>query len=494
MEDTVYGLFKSVVERQSDAPAIIEDGRTMSFAELSAMTDMIADSFPDGTRSVGIVMRHRAELVASILAVLKTGARYVPAEPTFPTGRIRFMMDESKVDFIVTEMQYASRLAGFSHIYSDCSICTAAPGSKTRIYRQEPDATAYVLYTSGTTGRPKGVAVTNRNVCHYARAFAHEFHPDPGDVMMQCSVCTFDIFVEEVFGSLLNGAALAIPAEDDRQDVRALMSFARRHGATILSAFPYLLSEMNRLNEIPSTFRLLISGGDVLRGYHVDNLVGKAEVYNTYGPTETTVCATYHRCRDGAPLADGTYPIGRPVLGAEVRILDESGNEVPHGQTGEICILGGGVTDGYIGGRDAENKAFAPHPGPGSTYHSGDLGYVLPDGAIAFLHRKDEQIMIYGKRVEVREVEARLYRCRGVEQALVRAFTDEEGLAYMVAYVVPREAALKVSQIRRELAENLPEYMIPEFIVRMPRIPLNVNGKPDASQLPVVMKEGSRRG
>ena len=141
MEDTVYGLFKSVVERQSDAPAIIEDGRTMSFAELSAMTDMIADSFPDGTRSVGIVMRHRAELVASILAVLKTGARYVPAEPTFPAGRIRFMMDESKVDFIVTEMQYASRLAGFSHIYSDCSICTVRsltprPTSSTRPARR----------------------------------------------------------------------------------------------------------------------------------------------------------------------------------------------------------------------------------------------------------------------------------------------------------------------------------------------------------------------
>lgn len=490
MINTVYGLFEEIVKKQSEAVAIIENKRAMTFQELSEMVDMIADSFPDGTKAVGIVMRHRAEMIASILAVLKTGAMYVPAEPIFPTGRIHYMMDEAKVDFVLTEMQFTSKLEDYEQICSDCSICQAAPGSETRVYRQDENDLAYILYTSGTTGRPKGVSVTNRNVCHYVRAFENEFHPKPGDVMLQYSVCSFDIFVEEVFTSLLNGAAIAIPSDDDKKDIKSLMAFVERHGVTMLSGFPYLLAEMNHLDSIPRSLRLLISGGDVLRGHHVDNLIDKAEVYNTYGPSETTVCASYYRCRDGKPLDDGTYPIGKAVLGAEIKILDNEGNEVPKGETGEVCIFGGGVSNGYIGDHDEENKAFVKLPDGGRMYRSGDLGYILPDGNIAFLHRKDTQIMIYGKRVEIMEVESKLYQCSGVEQAIVRPFTDEEGLSYMIAYIVPKKNDLKVSQVRRELAENLMPFMIPEFIVKMPQIPLNSNGKPDMTRMPVVMKEG----
>ena len=490
MDNTIYGLFQKIVREHKAAPAIIENNRTMTFGELSDMADMIADSFPDNTRAVGIVMRHRAEMIASILAALKTGALYVPAEPDFPSGRIRYMMEESGVDFVLTEMQCAQKLENFKRIYSDCSICVAAPGSESRVYAQSPDSLAYVLYTSGTTGRPKGVSVTNRNVCHYVRAFANEFHPVEGDIMLQYSVCSFDIFVEEVFTSLLNGAALAIPSEEDKKDMASLMEFVDRHRVTMLSGFPYLLAEMNHLPSIPASLRLLISGGDVLRGHHVSNLLNQAEVYNTYGPSETTVCASYYRCRGGRVLEDGTYPIGKPVLGASIKILNPDGTETPRGETGEICIFGGGVSNGYIGSHDEENKAFVKLENGAVMYRSGDLGYLLPDGNIAFLRRKDTQIMIYGKRVEVMEVESRLYQCDGVEQAIVRAFTDEEGLSYMIAYIVPSDRELKVSRVRRELSENLTDFMIPEFIVKMPRIPLNVNGKPDMAKMPVVMKAG----
>lgn len=137
-----------------------------------------------------------------------------------------------------------------------------------------------------------------------------------------------------------------------------------------------------------------------------------------------------------------------------------------------------------------ENRAFEKLPDGSVMYRSGDLGYILSDGNIAFLHRKDSQIMIYGKRVEVSEVESRLYQCKSVQQAIVRAFTDEDGLAYMTAYVVPADQNIKVSAVRNELAENLTTYMIPEFFVKMPAIPLNANGKPDTAKLPVVMKAG----
>lgn len=247
---------------------------------------------------------------------------------------------------------------------------------------------------------------------------------------------------------------------------------------------------MNCLEKIPSSIRLLISGGDVLRGAYVNHLLKQAAVYNTYGPSETTVCASYYHCNQGNVLADGTYPIGHPVKGAKIRILDQTGKELPVGETGEICIYGDGVSLGYIGDHEEENRAFSLYDDGQRMYRSGDLGYILPDGEIAFLHRKDMQIMIYGKRVELSEVESRLYQCKGVGQAVVRAFTDEEGLSYMTAYVVPSAQDIKVSAVKRELEENLTSFMIPEFIVKMPQIPLNANGKPDVSKLPVVMKAG----
>ncbi len=493
MEDimnTIYSLFQNIVTENKEKTAIIENDRTMTFGELSNLVDLIAGSFPKEVTSVGIVMSHRAEMIAAILAVLKCGARYVPAEPSFPTGRIHYMMKEANVDFILTEMSFSDKLKGFEIRLTDCEICGLETPASERTAVLNPELPAYVLYTSGTTGRPKGICVTNHNVCYYIRAFANEFKPTADDIMLQYSVCSFDIFVEEVFASLLNGAALAIPSSEDKEDIKSLMKFVERHNVTMLSGFPYLLAEMNHLICIPKCLRLLISGGDVLRGVYVDHLLEQTKVYNTYGPSETTVCASYYCCNNGTVLEDGTYPIGKPVMGAKIQILDTNGNEVEIGKTGEICIYGDGVSNGYIGEHKEENKAFKQNSNIGKIYHSGDLGYFLPSGDIAFLHRKDTQIMIYGKRVEVTEVESRLFKCRGVKQAVVKAFIDEDGLSYMIAYIVPSIKDIKVSEIRKELSENLTSFMIPEFIVKMQKIPLNSNGKPDTGKLPVVMKAG----
>jgi len=491
MIDTIYSLFENTVAMHKNETAIIENNRTMTFEELSNLVDIIANSFPKEVNSIGIIMSHRAEMIASMLAALKCGAMYVPAEPTFPTGRIHYMMKEANVDFILTEKAYTNKLEGFEIHLTDCEICGVETPISERENIQNPMQPAYVLYTSGTTGRPKGVCVTNHNVCHYIRAFANEFKPTVGDVMLQYSVCSFDIFVEEVYASLLNGVALAVPSEEDKININTLMEFVKKHNITIISGFPYLLAKMNHLPTIPTSLRLLISGGDVLRGVYVKHLLEQVEVYNTYGPSETTVCASYYRCNGGTVLDDGTYPIGKPVKGTTIHILDQYGNELPNGEIGEICIYGNGVSLGYIGKHNEENKAFVSLQNGGVMYRSGDLGYILPSGDIAFLHRKDNQIMIYGKRVELSEVESYLYQCTNVQQAIVRAFTDESGLSYMTAYIVASSKNIKVSAIKKELEKNLAPFMIPEFILKMPNIPLNTNGKPDITKLPIVMKEGS---
>ncbi len=487
--NTVYGLFREQAEARSDATAVFDERRSLTFSELDRLADTIASGFPVKRPDfVGIVMDHSVEMIASMLAVVKLGAAYIPVEPTFPVERIRLMMRESHIDFIITEKEHASLLPGFPLHFVERGTATGAdlpslPASAS------PEDAAYVLYTSGTTGMPKGVVVENRNVCHYVRAFWHEFHPGPGDVMLQYSVCTFDIFVEEVFTTLLSGATLAIPDAYRKNNLRALVRFVEEHNVTEISGFPYLLLELNRLERIPSSLRLLISGGDVLRARYISNLMDKVVIYNTYGPSETTVCASYFRCTDSKPLADGTYPIGKPVIGAEMEILDENLRPVPDGEIGEICIFGDGVSRGYLG-PTPESVNFTTMPDGRRVYRSGDMGYRLPDGNFAFLRRRDTQVMIMGKRVECDEVENALCHCTKIEQAAVCPRTDTQGLSYLTAYIVPRDDDFSIEELKLRLADYLTPYMIPEFFVIMRSLPLTPNGKIDRKALPVILKEG----
>lgn len=473
---TIYSRFSRLASVQPDADAVVEDGRSISYRDLDVMANAIMSKFyAKRYPAVGIVMSHGIEMIAAMLAVLKSGAAYVPAEPSLPRERIDYMMRTAGVDFVITD-----------------DYCRDLPDAEPLHDRSVPDGVAYILYTSGTSGRPKGVVVENHSVVNYAEAFEHEFHVAPGDVMLQYSICSFDIFVEEVFTTLLNGATLAIPSKKVKDGSLAdLMAFCERHGVTEISGFPYLLADMNRYQCYPPKLRLLISGGDVIRAAYITWLKDRDFViYNTYGPSETTVCATYFRVDNALPLDDGTYPVGTPVKGVGVKILDNDLREVPVGTTGEICIFGEGVARGYLG-NPPEQVNFVTLADGTSIYRSGDLGYVLPDGNIAFLRRKDRQVMILGRRVEPEEVENVLNESPCVERGVVRAFTDEQGLAYLTAYFVPSHKNCQLSRIRRFLRSQLADFMVPEFFVKMDEIPLTRRGKVNDRMLPVVMKEGT---
>lgn len=486
--ETIYDYLKRQVETRPEALAVFDEHCRLTFGELDALATTIAAAFSKHPKFVGVVMNHSVEMIAALFAVLKSGAAYVPVEPSFPIERIRFIMQECDVDFILTEHEHAGKLQEFPLQFIERGMNPTALPPIVANAAQPQDA-AYVLYTSGSTGAPKGVVVENRNVCHYARAFADEFRPTEGDVMLQYSVCSFDIFVEEVFASLLSGAALAIPSDDVRSDIHRLMRFVEEHGVTIISGFPYLLLEMNKLERIPSSLRLLISGGDVLRENYIDRLLPQVEIYNTYGPSETTVCASYFRCNGTQALPDGTYPIGKAVAGVAIELLDEYAHRVPIGKIGEICIFGDGVSRGYIGKR--ENEAFVTLEDGRRMYRSGDLGILQPDGNLLFLYRKDTQVMILGRRVEPFEVQNILCDCREVEKGVVCAHTDDRGLSYLTAYVVPKDArTFNMSSVKRTMEKFLPSYMIPEFFVRMGAMPVTPNGKVNGGALPVVLKSG----
>lgn len=479
--NTIYESFKNQVVTHPNALAVMDGNRSLSYRELDKLINTVTERFTcSHPKFVGVIMDHSVEMIASILAILKAGAAYVPAEPSFPKKRINFMLEECRVDFVITSKKYNDIL---SEKYLKVFIERGLQASKVAATadNSSSEGLAYVLYTSGTTGTPKGVKVTNGNVCHYVRAFQNEFHPCCGERMLQYSVCTFDIFVEEVFTTLLSGATLCIPSEKAKADMHSLMKYVADNEVNIISGFPYLLMEMNKLKTLPQSLRLLISGGDVLRAKYIYNLRRIAPnvlIYNTYGPSETTVCASYFRCDNAQPLSDGTFPIGKAVMGAEMKIID-----------GEICILGGGVSQGYINAQNPENKNFTTLPDGRRMYRSGDLGYTLPDGNFAFLHRKDHQVMIMGKRVECDEVENVLCLCREVETGVVCHYTDNQGLSYLVAYVVPRKKEFDLEELKSEMSQSLTSFMIPEYFVPMSAMPTTANGKVDRKVLPIIRKE-----
>lgn len=474
--NTIYSLFKKQVENHPDAPAIIQEDLSLSFKELDDVVNKILSKFYSQNQEfIGIVMSHSYLQIAAMLAVLKSGTAYVPAEPALPSHRIEYMMRNAGVKLVIDD-EYCQDLPDSAPDFED---------------KSSPSGIAYILYTSGTTGRPKGVIVENHSVANYARAFEKEMKIGPGDVMLQYSICSFDIFVEEVFATLLNGGALAIPSKEIHNGpLENLMDFCTRKGVTILDGFPYFIADINaKPSLLPESVTLIISGGDVVRESYISNLKDRGvRIYNTYGPSETTVCSNYYRIDNAEALEDGTYPVGKPVEGVEVKVFDDSFNEVPRGEIGEICIFGEGVGRGYLG-NPPEQANFSSLPDGTRFYRSGDMGYVKDDGNLVFLHRRDDQVMILGRRVEPEEVENVLNEYHDIDRGVVRAFKDEAGLHYLVAYVVPAPG-FSLVELKKWMSSKLSDFMVPEFFVALPKIPLTARGKLDMTQLPVVLKEG----
>ena len=494
LNDTVASRLLQLIEQNPDAPALIYKEKPISRKEFAHQIQKIQTALPKHAR-IGVVLDHQPELIESLFAILMNGSCYVPAEPSFPVGRIHRMVSEAECPVILTQKKYADRLEGFPLLFIEDLMEEAQDSDSSFDLSQlkddsVPSDPAYILYTSGTTGMPKGIEVTNANVCHYVDAFQNEFHVTPEDRMLQYSVCSFDIFTEEVFASLLNGATLVIPENKDKKNAGSLLQFVDQNDITMVSGFPYLLEKFNQEKALPKSLRLLISGGDILRENYVTNLIDQVAIYNTYGPSETTVCASYFHCLPGAALEDGTFPIGKPVLDVQIELYNDKHELCKPGEVGELVISGKGVSNGYIKDHDHENDAFETLPDGTRRYWSGDCGFWQPDGNLAFLNRKDSQVMIYGRRVEIQEVESALNQCEGINMAVVDHFLDEEGLPYLVAYIVTSPEFEGLYELKKELAHQLPAFMIPEFFVRLGDIALTSNGKPDYNKLPQVLKTG----
>nr|NIM12671.1 amino acid adenylation domain-containing protein [Candidatus Aminicenantes bacterium]NIM79384.1 amino acid adenylation domain-containing protein [Candidatus Aminicenantes bacterium]NIN18661.1 amino acid adenylation domain-containing protein [Candidatus Aminicenantes bacterium]NIN42550.1 amino acid adenylation domain-containing protein [Candidatus Aminicenantes bacterium]NIN85316.1 amino acid adenylation domain-containing protein [Candidatus Aminicenantes bacterium] len=446
---------------------------------------------------VGIMIERSLEMVISILGILKAGGAYLPIDSDYPQERIDYMLKDSNARLVVEEKFFAPlffKKAGRRRLN--------IPPKETNL--------SYIIYTSGTTGRPKGVMVEHRNLSAYINAFDKEFPLQPEDTVIQQASYTFDAFVEELYPILLKGGKLVIPDKEIIRDIHALCGFIARHHVTMISCSPQLLNELNRFPDRLSSLRILISGGDRLKAEYISNLTGVGAVYNTYGPTEATVCASYYRCLPSADLPSHV-PIGKPVTNYQVYILDKYYNFLPVGVAGELCISGFGVTRGYLNQPELtaekfvlahsswliadrrEKKASSSGELPMSyelsamsyLYKTGDLARWLLDGNIEFLGRIDRQVKIRGYRIELAEIENRLMVINNIKEALVVEAERKSGQNYLAAYVVCTvSTSLDAAEVKNQLARQLPDYMIPPYIMEVEAIPLTPSGKVDQKKLP----------
>uniref|UniRef100_UPI003F690DDC non-ribosomal peptide synthase/polyketide synthase n=5 Tax=Mycobacterium avium TaxID=1764 RepID=UPI003F690DDC len=470
-------LFTAQVANAPHAVALRCAGRSMTYRELDEASTRLAHLLAGHGATPGcfvaLLFSRSAEAIVAMLAVLKTGAAYLPIDPALPATRIEFMLGDAAPVVAVSTAGLRARLEAFGLPVVDVAATGAQPGGP--LPPPAPDNIAYLLYTSGTTGVPKGVAVTHRNVAQLLESL-HASLPGTG-VWSQCHSYGFDVSVQEIWGALAGGGRLVVVPESVTSSPDELHALLIAENVTVLSQTPSALAALSPRN----LHAALVIGGEPCPAALADRWAPGRVMINAYGPTETTVDAVL-----STPLAAGAGapPLGSPVAGATLFVLDGWLRPVPAGVTGELYIAGAGVAAGYLGraGLTAARFVACPFGGAGARmYRTGDLVRWDRDGRLHYVARADQQVKIRGHRIELGEIHSALAELDGVEQAAVIAREDRPGEKRIVGYLT---GTADPAAIRARLAERLPAYMVPAAVLAIEALPLTPNGKLDARALP----------
>ncbi len=500
-EHTVHTLVETQAARRPDAAAITYAGRWLTYAELNRRANGVAWSLqtlgvgPDVR--VGLCVERSLEMVVGLLGILKAGGAYVPLDPMYPKARLAFMLEDARVSVLVTQERLRHGLPehGAHVVCLDPESETAAPACEINPVRPvtAPNL-AYVIYTSGSTGQPKGVQIPHQAVVNFLHTMRHQPGLTHEDTLLAVTSLSFDIAVLELILPLMVGARVVLAGPDVAADGAQLAESLETSGATVMQA-------------TPATWRLLLAsgwqgrtplrifcGGEALTRDLADALRARgSSVWNLYGPTETTVWSTAAKV-EAVPEA---VSIGRPIANTQLYLLDAALQPVSVGLPGDVYLGGDGLARGYLNRPALTAERFIPNPfseTPGARLHTvGDVAHYRPDGALAFLGRRDQQVKLRGFRVELGEIEAVLGQHAGVQEAVVLVREDRPGDARLVAYIIPQqEAAPAFEELRRFVQQNLPDYMTPAAVVTLETWPLTPNGKVDRRALPA--PDGMRPG
>ncbi len=489
-------LFEEQVARTPQAPAVAHGAATLTYAELNARVNRLArlliarGAGPE--RVVALMVPRSPQMVVALLAVLKSGAAYLPVDTDYPADRIAYMVADAAPALVVTTEAVADRVPAGA--LADRIVLDAADTVAELARRSETDPTdadrsapltphtpAYVIYTSGSTGRPKGVVVEHRGIPNIVLARIEPYAMGPGSRALQFASLSFDAAMSEICTPLCAGACLVLGQPDMLAQLAELPELFRDNGITHSTLPPAVLAQLPP-DSLPGV-RTLVIAGEAAPADLVAKWARGRRMFNAYGPTETTVSCTM---AGPLPAEAGVPPIGRPLPNVRVHVLDDRLRPVPPGVVGELYAAGIGVARGYLGRSALTAQRFVadPYGPPGSRmYRTGDLVRRRRDGELEFVGRGDGQVKIRGYRVELGEVEAALAAAPGVDHAVAVVREDRPGVRQLVGYVAGPDVV--VAAVRTHLISVLPQHMRPSVLVPLDRVPLTVNGKVDQKALPV---------
>jgi amino acid adenylation domain-containing protein len=491
-ERTIHGRFAAVARANQDGTALLGRRCSLTYQELGELARRfaarLAHAGVGAHRPVVICLNRSPEAIVAMLAVLSLGAVYVPMDPSYPATVRAAYASRVGAPVIVARRGAEQTFPGSGAVIpidiEDLRRVDAPPDAPLRIGE---DDGAYIMFTSGSVGAPKAVLIPHGGVVRLV-CQTNYIELTPADSLLQLSPLTFDASTFEIWGALLNGGRLVL-YEDEFFDVNAVSASLRRDGITVMWLTAALFHVVaRRCPEMFSGLRVLLAGGDVLHVAAVQAVLETCKeltLINGYGPTENTTFTCCHVMTSRTSL-DRSIPIGRPITGTTVHVLDEAMRPVPAGSVGELVAGGRGVALGYLDGSARSKAAFIDDPfaSGGRLYKTGDLVREIAEGVYEFVGRVDNQIKVRGFRIATEEVQRALSEIHGVEDGVICVEDDHDGEKRLVAFVQSREDPEPLRRrVRDELTRRLPHFMVPDVIYVRQQLPVNINGKLDRRAL-----------
>ena len=490
-------LIEEAVSRHGPVSAVVCGAESLSYADLNSLANQLAHQLRSRgatrDRLVGVLVERSSNMIVSLLAVMKSGAAYVPLDPSLPRDRLAYMVQDSGVGIVLTQESLRENLPdSAAAIVSLDDASWRMNSTENPAATSHPDDLAYVIYTSGSTGKPKGVAVSRGALMNLLWSMRTWLELSTEDIVLGVTTISFDIAGVDIWLTLLVGARLVLASHDEAVDGTQLRQLMERHRITFLQATPATWRLLLQAQWRGGSHVQIACGGEAMPADLAAALTPLARrVWNFYGPTETTIWST------GYWVQDSTLPIliGRPLANTQCYVLDERQMLLPAGVTGELFIAGDGLARGYLNRPEMTDERFVPNPfagAPGARmYRTGDLARYRADGNLVCLGRTDHQVKIRGFRIELGEIESVLAECAAVRQCVVVPWEEKPGEVYLLAYVVSSHEDLDPHALRAHLKRSLPDYMIPQLFVPLARLPLTPSGKVDKRALPAPTDLGS---